>query len=79
MSYNSQDFVIEANQTIYVVTYTDMLNNTCNSTTINSSSCEGGVCRHMFEVSSSSCINYTDIVITIATNGAVHESHIVIG
>ena len=72
--YNSQDFATEANETFYTITYTDMSNNTCNSTTINSSSCEGGICRHMFDVSSSSCSNYTDIVINVfAINGSVYE------
>ena len=74
MCYNSQDFATEANETFYTITYTDMSYNTCKSTITSSSSCEGGICRHMFDVSSSLCSNYTDIVVNVfATNGSVYE------
>ena len=69
-----QDFATETHDTHYTITYADIFNNNCSLATINSSSCEVGICRHMLEISSSLCVNYTDIVINVfAANGSVHE------
>ena len=57
---------IDGSATSYTITYADSLSgSTCSSSTISASLCESGTCRHLYQVSNSSCPPCVDINITV--------------
>ena len=61
---------IDGSAKSYTITYSDSSSgSSCASATIPASSCEGGVCSHRFDISSSPCRLSPDITLTaFATN-----------
>ena len=68
-SFNISD-EIDGSAQSYTITYTDSMTSTVYSSVgIQASSCDGQMCGHQFEVSSSSCVPSADVTITMfATN-----------
>ena len=57
--------------------YSDVLTGiVCDTVSIPASLCVGGVCNHVFKVSSSSCIASADISVTILADNTLGEAQV---
>ena len=48
-----------------IVLFSPLLNNTCSRATVNSSSCDKKICRHIFYLQSLFCVNNTNLLVNV--------------
>ena len=65
---------IDGSATSYTVQYSDSVYGyKCGSATIPASGCQGSICTHVFDVSSSSCPSSADVNITVSATNILGE------